>query len=122
MMRMTCLAVGGAPIDVRILLSFFAVLLPMVAVWFVLLSWFFRRLRSRHAATYAALGSPTLFWNNSPRNNWLFLKFIFSSRWRELGDPAVANAVRFMRIFLVVYFLLFFGFVAAIFTSGARQP
>ena len=60
----------------------FALLMAMVATWFVLISWLFRRLRERHASTYEAMGSPTLFWNNSIRNNWLFMKFLFSSEWR----------------------------------------
>ena len=98
----------------------FALLMAMVATWFVLISWLFRRLRERHASTYEAMGSPTLFWNNSIRNNWLFMKFLFSSEWRGLRDPAVANVCRFMRIFIVVYFLFFLGFVAFTFHNGPR--
>jgi hypothetical protein len=120
MMWVICQAVGGRPVDARIVLSFFAVLFPMVAVWFVLLSWFFRRLRNRHTATYETLGSPSLFWNNSPRNNWLFLKFLCSSRWRELGDPAIAYAVRFMRIFLVIYLLFLVGMATVVLSVGIK--
>jgi hypothetical protein len=75
--------------------AWFAVLFAMVAVWFVLISWLFRRLRDHHASTYEAMGSPSLFWNNSMRNNWLFMKFLFGSQWRELGDPAIANCLSF---------------------------
>jgi hypothetical protein len=99
----------------------FAVLLAMVATWFILVSWLFSRLRNRHAVIYETMGSPSLFWNSSPRNNWLFLKFIFSSQWRTLGDPAVAKAVRFMRIFLVFYTCFFLSFVGFFFLLGFPQ-
>jgi hypothetical protein len=98
--------------------AWFAVLFAMVLVWFVLISWLFRRLREHHASTYEAMGSPSLFWNNSMRNNWLFMKFLFGSQWRELGDPAVTNACRFMRVFLVAYLALFLGPVFIVFSSA----
>jgi hypothetical protein len=49
-----------------------------------------------------------------------FLKFLCSSRWRELGDPAVANAVRFMRIFLVIYLLLLVGIATVVLSVGIK--
>jgi hypothetical protein len=100
-----------------IAISCFVLLFVMTAIWLVLVWWLFRHLREHHAATFEAIGSPSLFWNDSPRNNWLFLRFLFSSQWRALADPAIANAVRFMRRFLIVYVLLFLG-VLAIFLSG----
>lgn len=58
------------------------------------------------------MGSPSLFWNNSIRNNWLFLKFLFRSEWRALGDPALDNMCRLMRVFLTAFLVLFlFGLV-----------
>ena len=48
-----------------------------------------------------ALGSPTLWWNNSARNNWLLFRFMVSSRPSQLGDPAIARAVRVMRVYWV---------------------
>src|SRR5262245_378994 len=93
----------------------------MVAVWFVLSSWLFHRLRKRHASTYEAMGSPGVFWNNSWRSSWLFMKFLFGSQWRELADPAVAIACRFMRVFLIAYILLFLGRAIPVF-SGALSP
>jgi hypothetical protein len=100
----------------------FALLMAMVATWFVLISWLFSRLRERHASTYEAMGSPTLFWNYSNRNNWLFMKFLFSSEWRGLNDPAVANVCRFMRIFIIAFYFLFFvGFAAFIFHDGPKK-
>jgi len=106
--------------NAQFVLPIFAVLLAMVITWFVTLSWFFRRLRTRHAETYESLGSPSLFWNNSPRHNWLYLKFLFSSRWRVLDDPSIGRAVRFMRIFLGVYVLLLIAVAVLAFTADLR--
>jgi hypothetical protein len=91
----------------------FTILLAMVLVWFATVLWMFRRLRTRHLDVYEALGSPSLFWNNSPRNNVQFLKFIFSSRSRHLGDSTVANVVLFMRVFCVAYVAAFLLLIAS---------
>lgn len=84
------------------------VLFSMVMVC-VLLSWLFRRLRRDYPSTHEAIGSPSLFWDNSLRTNWLLMRFFFRSQWQGLGDSAVANVCRFMRIFLGAYLLIFVG-------------
>jgi hypothetical protein len=90
-----------------IVVPLFGLLLVMVSAWLILCSWLFHRLRARHPSTYESMGSPTLFWNNSVRNNWLFGRFLFTSQWRELDDPAVSRMVPLMRFLLVVYLVLF---------------
>jgi hypothetical protein len=88
-------------------IALFFTLFGMAFVWFALVFWFFRRLRLRHPAAYEAIGSPTLFWNNSMRNNWLFLKFLYTSSWRTLADPGLSFAARLMQVWTVVYILGF---------------
>lgn len=83
-------------------------------VWLCFLHWLFRRLRCKHPTCYEAIGSPSLFWNNSMRNNWLFMKFVWSSRAGDLGDVAVVRAVRFTRVFIVAHILVFFGLSIAL--------
>jgi hypothetical protein len=64
----------------------------------------FSYLKAHHPATWMSLGSPTLFLNNSIRNNWVLLKFLFS---REQGrDPGVVNRAIAIRILLLVSVLL----------------
>ena len=93
-------------------------LIALAAVWLVLVSWLFRHLRKHHTATYEAMGFPSLFWNNSIRNNWRFLKFLFGSKWRALGDPTVAKACRLIRLFLIAYLSLFLiGLLTATFAG-----
>jgi hypothetical protein len=65
----------------------------------------FSYLKAHHPATWMALGSPTLFLNNSIRNNWVFLKFLFS-REQGGGDPGVVNRAIAIRILLLVSVLL----------------
>jgi hypothetical protein len=95
----------------------FVTLLVMMTIWVVFLSWFFRYLRNRHPSTYAAIGSPSLFWNNSMRSQWLFMRFVCTSQWRELDDSVVSKSVRGIRIFFVLYVLGFLGFVSFIFST-----
>lgn len=103
--------VAGGPFP-RAAIPLFGLLATMVAIWFLLVSWLFRRLRDCHHATYQAIGEPSLFWNNSPRNNWLFLKFLLSSQWRELNDSTISRIVAILRVWLVVYPILFFVLMA----------
>ena len=89
-----------------------AILVAMAYTGLALLAWLFRRLRRRHPATYEAIGSPSLVWNNSLRNNWLFLKFVLSAKPSKLGDRAVERTVGFIRVFFVVYVIYFLCLVA----------
>lgn len=106
--------VAGGPIPPREI-PFLALLFAMLAAWLVLVSWLFSRLRDRHAPTYEAMGSPSLFRNNSARCNWLFLRFLCSSDWRDLGDPAASKVIHSLRILLVVYPILFLACAAILF-------
>ena len=83
-----------------------AVAIVIVAIWSLLIAWLFHRLRSRHSATFEAIGSPKVFFNPSIKNPWLLLRFIWSSQPSQLGDSAVTNVIRFLRVFLVCSLLL----------------
>jgi hypothetical protein len=91
----------------EIVITLFSVLFVMVFGWFGLLMWYFHRLRKWHPAAYEAAGSPSLFWNNSMRSNWLFFKFLFSSRPRELGDLTILRGAWILRLYFCTYLLLF---------------
>ena len=99
-------------------IAWFATLFGMGIMWLILIAWTFRRLRVRHVATYDAIGSPSLFWNNSLRNNWLFIKFLFQQQWQRLVDPELAAVARFMQILFVVYMAGFIGLVAVFLFVG----
>ena len=90
----------------------FTVLFTAILVWFALAARLFRLLREDHSEVYESLGSPTLFLNNSIKNNWLSLRFLIAGNFRELGDERVTRLCGFMRIFLVAYFVWFIGPVA----------
>src|SRR3954471_23269813 len=85
----------------------FTILFVLVFLWLGLVLWVFRRLRFQHAEMFEAIGSPSLFWNNSPKNNWLFLKFLFRGEWQQLGDRPLAIGARIMQVVLVAYMLTF---------------
>jgi hypothetical protein len=85
----------------------FAVMMTIAPIWFAIMIWILHRLRVGHPSTYEEIGSPTLFWNNSTRSQWLLFKFMCSSRPSQLGDPSLTNMVRFMRILLLCYLTIF---------------
>ena len=91
----------------EIVLTMHFTLMGMAIIWLVLVAWSFRRLRTRHPATYQAMGSPSLFWNNSMRSAWLFFRFLWSGRSAQLGDPAICRISQFMRFHFIAFILLF---------------
>jgi hypothetical protein len=97
------------------------VLFAMVAAWLMLVGGLFHRLRRRHLSTYRALGSPGLR-NNSLPNVRRFLKFLYGAEWRQLGDPAVEKACRFLRVHLVLCLVLFAGMVVIVASGALSRP
>jgi hypothetical protein len=96
-------------------------MLAMAVTWLALVFWVFRRLRIRHPATYDAIGSPSLFWNNSIRNNWLFAKFLFQGTWKALGDRQLFVVARVMQFLFIAYFVVFIGLFVALNIFGVNQ-
>jgi hypothetical protein len=95
------------PMVEAILPFVFGLVLTALIAWFVLVARAFNLLRNTHPATYEKLGSPSLFYNNSIKNNFLFLKFLFQNEFETLNDPSLANLCRLMKIFLAGYAILF---------------
>jgi hypothetical protein len=92
--------------------ALFSVMAAMMPFLFVLTFWVAHRLRTRHPTIYDELRLATTFREHSMRDQWLFWKFMCSSRPKELGDPTLANVVRFIRgLFLCC--LAIFGCLAA---------
>ncbi len=93
----------------------FLALLGMAIVWLVLCQWVFGRLKLRHLAKYELMGSPHLFWNNTPRTSWELLRFVLGGGWVGLDDPELTRVGRIMRVLLVVYLVGFASFISGFF-------
>jgi hypothetical protein len=105
----------------KIIMCWFVLLMALAIIWLALILWIFHRLRHRHIATYESIGSPSLFCNNSMRNNWLFFKFLFGGQWRDLGDRALSVFARCMQAIFVVYVCGFLAFFAVTMLIGIRR-
>jgi hypothetical protein len=88
---------------------FFTLAGGMVGIWFLLVVLVCRRLKKLHAVIYEQLGAPTLFWNNSMRNNFLFTKFLFTRRYARLNDAVLKHIMDFMLFLFILYSVLFFS-------------
>jgi len=85
----------------------FAMLFAMVPIWFSLITNLFRILRARHPEKYSAMGNPTLIMNNSLANNIATLRFIWRREDKALGDVGLSKLTGFMKVFLMVYTVIF---------------
>ena len=101
--------------------AMFIILMAMVLIWFGLCIWTFRRLEKAHPQKYLEMGKPSLFLRNNIENGWLFLKFLWRSEYMKLGDSRLAGICSFMKIFFVIYCVLFVSMIA-IFFSITPKP
>ena len=98
----------------------FISLFPLVLVWFGLCANLFRILRIRHPEKYSSMGSPTLFWRNSPATGFALLKFIWRREDRVLGDGGLSKLTVAMRLFFMIYSLIFLFTAISMFTTQGQ--
>lgn len=80
----------------------------------------FRRLESRHKEVHESIGSPLLIMNNTPRNNILFLRWIWNRDFQSLQDPdsiALAGVVRLLLVSLLCGFAILIALYFAVIST-----
>ena len=79
----------------------FAALVIGIVVYLIQMARLLGRLGERHPQVYESLGSPSLLFNNTPRNNLLVLGWLWRNEFEELGDPDTIGRCRAVRALLV---------------------
>jgi len=67
-----------------------------------------RRLETRYKAVHESIWSPLLIANNTPRNNGLFIRWLWNREFETLGDSAsvaLAGRVRSLYVWLMSGFV-----------------
>ncbi len=82
--------------------------------------WFNRRLRWHPPEVYESIGTPS-FMNNSPAQQLQYTRFLFSSEWKRLSDPALIIGYFALRI-LYCACLIVFVTVMVMFLRGDFRP
>jgi len=59
------------------------------------------RLKASHLGVWESLGSLSLLLHNTPSNNWLVLRWLWTKGYSELNDPDVERRAGVVRAFLV---------------------
>jgi hypothetical protein len=71
----------------------------------------FNELKKNHREEFLAIGSPHILLNNTPINNWLFLKWIMGASFKKLNGNAI-RLVWLIRATIAVCLCYFFiGFL-----------
>ncbi|RJQ49598.1 MAG: hypothetical protein C4538_02015 [Nitrospiraceae bacterium] len=68
---------------------------------------FFLILKEKHLETWNELGKPTLFFNNSIKNNLLVVKFLKTKKYLELHDSLLTKKSQLLWKYYIVYLILF---------------
>jgi hypothetical protein len=109
----------GDPVNVYGAIAF-AVNLGSIFVLGALGWWFNYRLRRCDPDIYESIGSPS-FTNYHPRQQLLCTRFLFSSEWRRLTDPALVIGYFALRIGFCIYVILFLT-IMVLFLRGDFRP
>jgi hypothetical protein len=87
--------------------ALFAVYWLSVLVWSLLAARLCEALSLRHPLLYDSLGRPALLASNGLRGDFALLRFLVGGRYRLLDDRSLVRLCGAMRVFLVVYVLVF---------------
>jgi hypothetical protein len=109
----------GDPLNVYGVIAW-AINLGSVVVLAILGWWFNWRLRRCNPDIYESLGSPS-FRDQSARQSFRYMRFLFSSEWRRLSDPALVIGYFAMRILGCIYVVLFLT-ILVLFLRGDFRP
>ncbi|MCC7311381.1 MAG: hypothetical protein IT510_09090 [Sulfuritalea sp.] len=90
----------------------------LVVVGMGLTSHIFSYLEKHHFLVWQRLGSPSLLINNSAKNSWAFLQFIFSEGYGAIDDPKLARVCRVLRWCYLASFPLALVFLILLPFSG----
>lgn len=96
----------------------FAIWLTMMActvTYLVLVNVLFGLLRRQHAEVWTSLGNPS-FWNNSPRNGFLFVRWLLRRDYKKLGDQTIARIGIVAEALFWIVMVLFLLFAVGVFT------
>jgi hypothetical protein len=97
-------------------LALVAVQVLGTVVYLVFAGRLLRRLQVHHSAVHESIGSPQLIANNTPRNNWLFLRWLWSREFEALPDSDSVALARRVRV-LLLWLLLGFGAIITMFLA-----
>jgi hypothetical protein len=97
-------------------------LLAGVLGGFVLSYQYLGLLKDKHPDVWTSLGSPTLFLNNSPKNNIAVLRFLRRREYLRVGDAELTRRSiqlwRFSRLYLLLFASVVCLFLLNIFRPG----
>jgi hypothetical protein len=79
------------------LIAVLVVLMGAAFAWLALAWRLFAIMKLRVPETYASIGSPHLFFNNTLSNNLLFVRFLLGGRYAKVGDDGVRRLCAFLR-------------------------
>jgi hypothetical protein len=85
-------------------LLFLLIFIPVAIVGINLQSKFLNQLRTFHPEIWQSLGSPS-FWNNSPHNSFLTMRFLLKADFRSIEDEEFVRFCERFRIFVMAYLI-----------------
>ncbi|MDE2196124.1 MAG: hypothetical protein KGJ56_02910 [Gammaproteobacteria bacterium] len=78
----------------------------------VLLNFYFvgsllKQLKEKYQSVWNSLGSPTLFWNSSPKNQIATIGFVYKGKYKQLNDSAVTQTCKKIFLIHIIGYIMF---------------
>lgn len=87
----------------------------LVVLNFYFVGGLLKLLKDKYPSTWTALGSPSLFWNSSPKNQMATISFVFKGKYKQLNDPAVTRMCKTVFSIQISGYVLFAAMVISYF-------
>lgn len=84
----------------------FGIALGMAIIGLFLIKYILTLLERKHLNTYKELGEPSIFWNNSAKNNFLFYGFLFKRKYLKLNDRLINILCNILLFYFIIYTVL----------------
>ena len=85
----------------------FPTLAVLALVYLVNVQKLFNYMKNYDSSMYLKLGEPHLIWNNTPKTNYLFLRYLLKNNFAELVNDYSVKKIKFIRKLLFFFVLIF---------------
>lgn len=110
------------PVSSTVWFAAFTCLLALVLLNFYFMNRLLKMLREKHSLVWTNLGSPTLFLNNSIKNGWATLRFIYKKEYTRLADPMISKLCRTVFILHMISYATFALLLISSLAFGTPAP
>jgi hypothetical protein len=91
--------------------ALFWIMMGVSLLWLFCVRHLFKVIEKEYPDKFKAMGSPSLFWDNTPKAVWMLFEFLIKREYIKLKNPRLNILVSFMTV-MFIFFIIGFFFLA----------